>query len=147
MHIWFSKISPFFFFFHSWIYIKRCDRHNKTHRKTNFLNSLLCFIIVLFLVLPKIKFHISHWSKVVTDSSLTLLLTIKKKSILIKKQLCLSVCLFAHLCILRCFSVSSWNLVGWLGPGVQGSRATSWNDLIKGQRSSRGQVAKEMPYG
>ena len=33
--------------------------------------------LVFYLVQPKIKMHISHWTKVVTDSNLTLLLTIK----------------------------------------------------------------------
>ena len=45
---------------------KRYERHNKTHWTTNFLNFVLLLILVLYLVQPKIKFHISHRTKVAT---------------------------------------------------------------------------------
>ena len=86
VHIWFSKIQAFilflFYHFFSKIYIARYDRQNKTQWITKFLNSVLWFILALHLqnvAHQKLKFHISQWTKVVTDSNLTLLLTIKKK--------------------------------------------------------------------
>ena len=39
---------------------------------------MLWFILVLHLIQPTNKFHVSHWTKVVADSNLTLMLTIKK---------------------------------------------------------------------
>ena len=59
------------------IYMKRYERHNKTLWTTDFFNS------VLYLFHPKIKFYISYWTKVVTDSNLARLLgggTVKKKT-------------------------------------------------------------------
>ena len=55
------------------IYMERYDRHNKTHWKlfTNSLNSLI-YLNLLFCS-SKIKFHISYWTKAVTDSNLILL--------------------------------------------------------------------------
>ena len=53
------------------IYKKRYDGHNKTHWATNFFNSVLWFILILYPVHPKIKFHSLYWTKVVTDSNLT----------------------------------------------------------------------------
>ena len=51
----------------------------KTRWTTNFLISVLWFILVLYLVQPKIKFNLSHWTKAVTAENLTLLLMIKKE--------------------------------------------------------------------
>ena len=86
-----------FFFFHCFmkflvkIYMKRYERHKVSYRVFHILSkytwkdmkdtirhfgqqtsSTLCF--VLYLVHPKIKFHISYWTKVVTDSNLAPLL-------------------------------------------------------------------------
>ena len=71
---WFSKIQAFIFFpfliFFSKIYwLKRYERHNKTHWTSNFLNSMLWFILVLYLVQSKIRLHISRWTKVVTTQT------------------------------------------------------------------------------
>ena len=73
--------SPFQLFFSSKIYIKRCERYNKTHWTRNFLNSVLRFILVLvlYLVQPTIKFQISHWTKVVTTLTLDTSADKKKK--------------------------------------------------------------------
>ena len=70
--------SSFLWFFSSIIYIERYVIHNKTHWTTNFLSSVMWFILVLYLAHQKIKFHISHSTKVVTDPNLKLV-TFKKK--------------------------------------------------------------------
>ena len=79
---WFNQIYAFILFIYLLvkIYMKRYDRHNKTHLATNFLNSVLWFILDLYLVHPNLKFHISYWTKVVTNSNLTLLLREKNKN-------------------------------------------------------------------
>ena len=64
------------------IYMKRYDRHNKHfgQQTSPTLDS------VLYLVHPKIKFHISYWTKVVADSNLMLLLLGRKNTKRTKKN-------------------------------------------------------------
>ena len=89
MHLFFSAClihhNLCFFFLNilfTKIRIKRYDRHNRTHWTTiaGTLWSIDWVILVLYLVQPKIKIPFSHWTKIVMDSNLTLLLMIKKKS-------------------------------------------------------------------
>ena len=49
------------------IYMKRYDRHNKTYWTTD--TDFLSFF--LYIIFPKIKVYVSHWTKVVSESNLT----------------------------------------------------------------------------
>ena len=85
MRVWFSKIQAFIFFLFAYFFLftsfHELSCQNISLSKdmtdtikhigqlfTDFLNSLICFNLVH----PKIKFHISYWTKDVTDSNLTL---------------------------------------------------------------------------
>ena len=84
LKLWISLLSFLFLFSPACmnlpvkLNIKNMTDTIKHIEKTNFLNSVLWFILVWYLVHPKFKFHILYWSKVVTDSNLTFLLRKKK---------------------------------------------------------------------
>ena len=77
MYIWFRKIQVLSFAF---FIFSKCTLKDMTNTMEH-MNCMLWFILVLYLVQPKIKSRTSNWTNVVTNSILTLLLTIggKKK--------------------------------------------------------------------
>ena len=94
------------------------------------------------IIMSKLE-NFENWGRF-SSGDLVILLLFKKKTLCV--CVCVSVSGYAFR-ISYYFDASSRNSVGWQGPSPQGVWSTFRSDFIKGQRSSRGQVAFKMPYG